>query len=503
MPTKLVVIGGGISGLATAFRAQQRLAANGAAAEIRLLEGEERVGGKIRSEQAQGFVVEWGPNGFLDSKPETLRLCRDLGLQEELLPSNDAARKRFIFSAGRLHRVPEGPGAFFRSPLLSVRGRLRILREAWAPATPEGLDTSIAEFGRRRLGREAMEKLLDPMVSGIFAGDPAIMSLASCFPRIAEMEREHGSLLRAMRALARQRKATGGAVAGQEPGAKGAGGSAASGGPAGPGGTLTSLKGGMERLVEALVRELGRAVTPCTRVVSILPAAEGAGAGARFRILCRQQGVEREYPADAVVLAVPAHQAARILERLDPEASRLLAQIVYAPVAVVALGFPEDEAPGPLDGFGFLVPYQEGLPLLGSLWTSSIFPGRAPGGTRLTRNMLGGWRNGWTLACEDGELEEMTLGVMERALGARGKARFRTVIRHPEAIPLYTVGHGERLRRVEERLKRTPGLFLTGNAYRGVAINDCTREAERVAREVEAGLRAAGAARGNGDAGRA
>jgi protoporphyrinogen/coproporphyrinogen III oxidase len=480
---KLVVIGGGVSGLATAYRIRERFAVANQPLELHLFESEERAGGKIFSESAQGYLMEWGPNGFLDSKPDTLKLCGDLGLEDELLRSRDAARKRFIFSGGRLHRVPESPVAFFRSPLLSVGGRFRILKEAWAPGSPPGQDTTIAEFGSRRLGREAMEKLLDPMVSGIFAGDPAVMSLASCFPRIAEMEKEYGSLLRAMMALARERKrkdkeAKALRGLGRKPEAT------VGGGPAGPGGTLTSFRGGMSRLVEALARELGDAVLTRARVVKISHEPGGVGTSC-FRISCRHQDLESDFRADAVVVALPAHEASCILEPMAPEVSRLLSQIPYAPVAVVGLGFPEDAAPGALDGFGFLVPHGEGVPLLGSLWTSSIFPGRAPDGSLFTRNMVGGWRNGSILSKEDAELQEMVLQVLEKALHARGQVEFRRVVRHAKAIPLYTVGHGIRLQEIEERVKAFPGLYLTGNAYRGVALNDCTREAERVAGRVE------------------
>ena len=482
---KLLVIGGGISGLATAYRLKQSFAARSAPLELRLLETEDRLGGKIFSEAACGYLMEWGPNGFLDSKPDTLALCRELGLEDELLPSRDAARKRYIYSGGKLHRVPESPLAFFRSPLLSLPGRLRILREAWAPVTPEHVDTTIAEFGSRRLGREAMERLLDPMVSGIFAGDPAIMSLASCFPPIAEMEREHRSLLRAMIARVRRGKVTaakGGT--GNGPASK-PGRSAARAGPAGPGGTLTSLKGGMGRLVEVLAAELEGAVITGVRVERVVTAgpADRAEAGG-YRVRCRGPDGPQEFLADAVVLATPAYASSWVLQDLDPAVSRLLLQIPYAPVAVAGLGFDSACGPGPLDGFGFLVPHEEGLPLLGSLWTSSIFPGRAPQGKQFTRNMLGGWRNGWILSREDGEMQERVLEVFARALPARGRVEFLRVIRHVKAIPLYTVGHEARLRRIGELLAAHPGIWLTGNAYRGVALNDCVREAGATARKV-------------------
>ncbi len=470
---KLVVIGGGISGLAVAFRIRQRFEARGRPLELRVLEAAERVGGKIRTEVREGYRFEWGPNGFLDGKPETLDLCRDLGIEGALLPSSEEARKRYIFSCGALHRVPESPVSFFRSPLLTLRGRLRILKEVWAPTTPAGLDTSVAEFGRRRLGKEAVEKLLDPMVSGIFAGDPALMSLASCFPRIAEMEREHGSLVRAMLALQRQRKREYG---GTEPG----------GGPAGPAGTLTSFAEGMEHLVRALEERLGRSLQKQCVVTSLVPDGGEAAKGYRVRFL--HQGVEQEMSANAVVLAVPAYEAKRILKEMEPAVCGLLAGIPYAPVTVLGLGFARDEAPGPLDGFGFLVPYREGTPVLGSLWTSSIFPGRAPADCVFTRNMVGGWRNDWAVSEPEDDLERIVSDMLEKALGARGKVCFRSCVRHPRAIPLYFLGHARRLEAIEDRLARFPGVYLTGNAYRGIALNDCTREALRIARTVEEDL---------------
>ncbi len=480
---RVVVVGGGVSGLATAFRIRERFQARGQGLDICLLEAADRTGGKIRTEFLDGVRFEWGPNGFLDGKPDTLALCKDLGIQDELLPSSEAARKRYVFSGGKLHRVPETPASFFLSQLLTLRGRLRVVGEAWARKTPAGIDTSIAEFGRRRLGREAAEKLLDPMVSGIFAGDPAVLSLASCFPRIAEMEREHGSLLRAMVALQRQRrreKRPGGAEgldASEAPKRRG-------GGPAGPAGTLTSFKKGMEELVRVLEERLGDSVRKECAVTSLIPLGDGEGQRG-FRVRYRHQGVQREMSAEVVVLAVPAYEAEQILKEIDPAVCDLLKGIPYAPVVVAGLGFPKDEAPGPLDGFGFLVPYQEGSPVLGSLWTSSIFAGRTPRDIVLTRNMVGGWRNGWTLSLDEEALEQIACEMLERAVGGRGRVRFRRFVRHPRAIPLYLVGHARRLEAIEERLAAFPGIYLTGNGFRGVALNDCTREACRVARRVE------------------
>jgi protoporphyrinogen/coproporphyrinogen III oxidase len=483
---KLVIVGGGVSGLSTAFRVRERFEARGQSLELLVLEAAERVGGKIRTDEQGGYRMEWGPNGFLDGKPDTLELCRDLGIADALLPSSWAASKRYVFSGGELHRVPEHPVSFFRSRLLTLRGRLRVVKEAWAPRTPPGLDTSVAEFGRRRLGREATDKLLDPMVSGIFAGDPAVLSLASCFPRIAEMEQQHGSLLRAMVALQKQRRKETRAADGDGRGGRGNGEGKRHGGPAGPGGTLTAFENGMEQLVRALEQRLGKSVRKDCAVTGLVPSENDGGARASpHRIRYRHQGVEQEMSADAVVLAVPAYEAERILGQIDPVIGGHLKGIPYAPLVVVGLGFAEEEAPGILDGFGFLVPYQEGSPVLGSLWTSSIFPARAPEGYVFTRNMVGGWRNGWAAGLDEEALEAIVLDTLQRAVGRRGRVHFRRCVRHPKAIPLYLLGHGRRLEAVEERLTRFPGIYLTGNAYRGVALNDCTREASRVARRIE------------------
>ena len=198
MGIRIVVIGGGISGLAAAFTIKESAADRGIEIDLTLLEGEDRLGGKIWSIHDQGFLCEWGPNGFLDNKPATLDLCKRVGVSDRLLKSRDEARKRYIYSAGKLHQLPESPPAFFMSDLLSLRGRLRIIGELWAQKAPKDQDETLADFARRRLGQEALDKLIGPMVSGIFAGDPEQMSLKSCFPRIAELEANYGSLIKAM-----------------------------------------------------------------------------------------------------------------------------------------------------------------------------------------------------------------------------------------------------------------------------------------------------------------
>jgi len=461
---KVVVIGGGISGLATAWLLRERARRRDVDLDLTLLEKEDRPGGKIRSIREEGYLCEWGPNGFLDSKPQTLELCGALGIDGKLLRSNDSARKRFIYSAGELHRLPEGALSFFASRLISWPGKLRLALEPTPliPGPPGGIDESLADFARRRLGGEALDKLIGPMVSGIFAGDPEMMSLVSCFPRIAELEREYGGLVRAMFRLAgkrRRERAAGKAVSS----------------PSGPGGVLTSFSEGIQCLTDTLAGSLGGIVGTGKDVVRIR-----RGKSAAWRIGCRDGG---ESEADIVIVASPAHAAADMLSGCDDALSDALRLIPYAGMAVVCLGFERKRLDHPLNGFGYLIPGKEGRTILGTLWDSSMFSNRAPEGKALLRSMVGG-------ACFPGHIglgdDEMTARVrhdLRETMGIDTEPSFIRIFRHQKAIPQYTVGHGARLKFLGERLGALPGLILTGNSYRGIGLNDCVAAAERAADE--------------------
>jgi len=461
---KIAVVGGGISGLATAYEIDKRLRAAGARYELRLFEAEAGVGGKIGAAKRDGFLCEAGPNGFLDSKPSTLNLCRELGLADQLLRSRDAAARRFIFSRGELHQLPGSPAAFFRSRLLSMPARLRIIGELWAPPSPPGSDPTVAEFGRRRLGREATARLLDPMVAGVFAGDPERLSLGSCFPRIAELERDYRSLIRALLTLQLKR------------------GRRSGGGPAGPGGTLTSFAGGLSVLPETLGQALAGKITCAIPLTAV----ERNGQGYRLHL-----GAGREvYDCDVAVLAVQAADAVAPLQSLDADLAGVLGQFEYAPVAVVGLGFEQAALHTGLDGFGFLVPGEERRRILGSLWTSSIFAHRAPDGCVLLRTLVGGARNPQLALLPEAQLVELARAELRQILAITATPVFVQVFQWPRAICQYTVGHRERLQQLDARLSALPGLFLTGNSYRGVALNDCTQNAVQVANAVTAYLAA-------------
>ncbi|UCG39363.1 MAG: protoporphyrinogen oxidase [bacterium] len=458
---RIAVIGGGISGLAAAYFVTRMARQQGRPVRVDLFERENRPGGKFDATRKDGYIVEAGPNGFLDSKPWTLDLVRELGMEDRLLPSDQAAARRFIYSRGRLHELKASPLSFFLGGPLSVSGRLRIIGELWAQPTPRGKDTTLAEFATRRLGREALERLLDPMVSGIFAGDPRRMSLRASFPRIAELEEQYGGLTRAMLSIAaekRKAKRRGDEVVG-------------SSGPSGPGGVLTSFLDGVSELSDRLALHIG----------------EGLHTGDSVNFLRRGNGgwkiitQEGEVDVDCVILATPSDVSAAILSDAAPESGAILSRIPYSPMAVVGLGYDIPDLGTPPDGFGYLIPSVEGRRILGALWTSSIFPGyRSPPGKFLLRAMVGGARDHDTPFLPDEKLVEMVRGEISATMGLSARPTFSSIVRWRKAIPLYTVGH---LERVEEAEGRLPGgIVLAGNAYRGVGINDCIRESEKAAR---------------------
>jgi oxygen-dependent protoporphyrinogen oxidase len=449
----IVVVGGGVSGMATALAVLDLAAHRPAPApRVLVLEAEDRVGGKIQTLRADGYLCEWGVNGFLNKEPRTLELCQRLGIADRLLPASGAFNKRYIYARGRLRQVHMHPLRFLFSGLLPWRAKLRLLREPWIPPRfASEADESVAQFGRRRVGPVAFQVLVDSMQTGIYAGDPEQMSVLSCFPRVVEVERDYGSLIRGMAQLARERK-RGEPLPG-----------------AGPAGHLTSFRGGMQVLIDRMAEALQdrvRCDSPVRQVTR-----EGGS------LLVSGDGFDAPLRARAVVLACPAHAAALVTRELDPQLSAVLEEIPYPPMAVVCLGYPTARLRHPLDGFGFLVPRTEGLRILGALWASATFPDNAPEEHGLIRVMVGGARDQSVLDLDDDALVGLVRAEVDRVQGLDGPPSFARVFRHPLAIPQYVLGHEDRLRRMQARLDLIPGLHLTGNAYRGIGVNDCARNA--------------------------
>jgi oxygen-dependent protoporphyrinogen oxidase len=459
---RVIVVGGGISGLATAWLLREAGRSAGSDLQITVVEKEERLGGKIWSIKADGFLCEWGPNGFLDSKPQTLELCRQLGADSQLLRSNDNARKRFIYSEGQLHRLPENGPSFLKSPLISWPGKFRLAMEPFIPKYSSETDETLAAFGRRRLGDEALRKLIAPMVSGIFAGDPETMSLKSCFPRIAELESEYGGLIKAMISLAKKKKkemAEGKVVASA----------------AGPGGVLTSFRDGIQTLTDIMAESLGpESLLSGREVTQVSRAQDGS-----YRVATSQGELE----ADLVIVASPAYTAADMIRELAPAVAVLLDGIPYATMTVVCFGYEKERITRDLNGFGYLIPKGERKSTLGTLWDSSIFENRAPAGKVLLRSMMGGACFPEYITMTDDEVQRRVQEDLKTIMGITAPPDFVHIFRHEKAIPQYIVGHGQRLDSLAQDLKAHPGLILTGNSYRGIGLNDCVASAHRAVGE--------------------
>jgi len=443
----IAIIGGGISGLTALHYVRTKQPD----LSVRLFEAEQHLGGTLGTDHVDGFSFDWGPNGFLDREPLTLQLCDELGLTSELERANENVSKRFILRGGRLREVPMSPGRFLRSDVLSFRGKLRLLTEPLQPASRDD-DESIYSFVERRIGREAADYLVQPMVSGIFGGLADQLSLRSCFPIMRQMEQEHGSLFKAMLAKARAAKRAG----------------KRAGGPSGPGGWLTSFRGGVDRLTERLERRYNEHIQVGAPVTAICRSDQD------YRL---ELGDRAVHTAHAVIVAVPSYSAAQILTSLSAPLAMLLTEIPYAPIAVVCTGLVRQAVGHDLNGFGFVVPRIEGPRILGSIWTSSIFSDRAPEDFVQFRTMIGGDGDNTVVKMSEQELVDLSLKELAPILGLSGAPAVTRVYRWSRGIPQYKIGHGKRMLQIEEILQSYPGVHLIGNAYSGVGLNDCVKRA--------------------------
>lgn len=453
---RIIIVGGGISGMALAYRLQERLSA----ATVQVLEAAARVGGKVATTTRDGFVVENGPNGFLDTKPTTLGLCQELGLSPQLVSASEAAgRNRYLFLNGQLQRLPHSFLSLVTSRVLSWRAKYRLFTERFRQPRRDG-DESIDAFARRRVGDELADKFADAIVTGIFAGDPKLLSLPASFPRLAQFEREHGSVLRGMAAASKQRRAE----------------AVAQGKPYQRTGKMWSLAGGLGELVATLAAQLRQ--QPLTGVA--VRRLERSDNGWRIH----GDGNDH-WDATTVVLACPAYEQAALLADLDPELAERIDGIAYNRVVVVALGCRVGDVPLSLDGFGYLSPQRERRDVLGVQWCSSIFPGRrAPEGMVLLRAICGGWQRGEMVDWDDDRLLRAVRDEFALMMGLHAQPAFHQIVRWRQAIPQYHLGHLERVAWIEKRITQYKGLYLAGNAYRGVALNDCVEQADEMAARI-------------------
>lgn len=457
--------------MATAYAIQEEAKERGVEASVFVIEKDERLGGKIKSENVDGWLCESGPVGYIDSKPEVSSLIGNLAMGNELVRANEAAAKRYVFLDRALQQVPLTPPAFLRSRLLSWSAKLRIARELFSKPADSGKDESIAEFTGRHLGQEAVDKLISAMVVGVFAGDADKLSMRSAFPVMLDLEKEGGgSLIRAQIRRQRAKKAKAKASGEDHPAPE-----PKSEGMVGSSGTLTTFNNGMSQIVDVLRDRFNGEIK--------------RGNGAR-RILAEdgRYAIDLEdgfkLSVDAVVLTAPAPATAQILTDLDEELAEAIRGIPYVPVNVVIFGYDAAGFEHDLDGFGFVIPKKERRDILGCLWSTSIFEGQAPRGKVSLRTMVGGALNPEATKIDDKATIDLVQRELRTTMGLTRDPEFTYIIRHGQAIPQYVIGHGERLDRIDNAVDRHAGLFLTGNAYRGVSFNDCVVNACKTAKLV-------------------
>jgi oxygen-dependent protoporphyrinogen oxidase len=470
-PDRVVVIGAGLSGLTTAHRIYQLAGGLRRPIEIVVLEARDRIGGVIWTEQVEGFTLEAGPDSFITNKPWGIELCHRLGLAEQLLETDPGNRRSFVVRNGQLAPVPEGfvlmaPHRILpilTTPVLSWRGKLRFLMDLVIPRRDQDAEESLAAFVRRRLGREALDRLVQPLVGGIYTGDPNDLSLKATLPQYLAMEREHGSLIRAAwrqrsgdrdsRRL--QRQASGARY-----------------------GMFVTLAEGMG----ALPRALEASLPPGTvRTNSAVRRLSRGGPGAPW-IVELLDGSPLE--ADAVVATTEAHAIARLIDAEDPALALQLRGIPYASSVILNVAYRRDQIQHPLDGFGAVVPAIEGRSILAISFSSIKFPSRAPAGTVLMRVFIGGATRPDLFDLDDQALIDLATRELTELIGATGNPLLVQLARHPRAMPQYILGHLERVETIRRKLAKYPGLFLTGIAFDGVGIPDCVHAAESTAEAV-------------------
>jgi oxygen-dependent protoporphyrinogen oxidase len=448
-----IIIGAGVSGLVAAHRLKKM------GRDLLLVESGDRVGGVIQSSEVEGFLIERGPNSLRGSH-EFLDLVEELNLTGELITADPRA-PAYVYAGGELHAVPMSPPALVKTKLISNAAKLRLLREPFVKARRGGGEESVASFVRRRLGDEILERLVEPFLSGVYAGDPEELSLQACFPKLAEFEAEAGGILRgALRAAKQSRKEASKPKRSLRPY------------------RLCSFRHGLSAFPEALAESLGDSLLTRARIIDI-------SSTGGFEIKIEHRGEIKTVNSSTLVVSTPAYVAGRLLGGLAPEVAALVAEIPYVSIASVPLAYRAEQVSRKLDGFGFLAPRGEGLRTLGSIWNSSLFAGRAHKGWVCLTNFIGGATDAEAVKLGDEELIRIIHRDLSKVLGVSGGPRRLPITRYERAIPQYTLGHAARVERIESLLRDIPGLWISGNYLRGISLGDCIKQAERVAVEID------------------
>ncbi len=461
----VVVIGGGVSGLSAAYR----LVEIAPELQVTLLESRDRLGGTINTLHADGFLIEESADNYLTQPSTVLDLADRLGMRDELISTNPAHRKAFVVFRGKMYPVPPGftlmaPGKLWpilTTPLLSWRGKLRLAWERFVPTRGENeAEESLTQFATRRLGSEVFERIVQPLVAGIYSADPDKLSVAATLPRFIEMEQGHGSLTRGAAAKARQRQQAG---SGEESGARY--------------GMFVTPRAGGSTLINAMASRLPE---DAVRLAAQVESVEKTDTGWRLRLDGDQVAIE----CDGLIVATAAHPAARLLDAVDPAASGLLGGIPHASCSIVCLGYPEEQLSRPLEGSGVVVPEAEGRPILAASFSSNKFPDRAPSGHALIRVFIGGAKQGDLVDLPDEELIRIAREQLADLVGVQGEPVKAIVVRWRAAMPQYHLGHREIVAQIEGHIAEHDGLEIANNALRGVGVPQCIAEGERAAEAI-------------------
>ncbi len=442
MGKRVCIIGGGISGLTAAYLLKNK------GLDVTLFEASPNVGGTIQSERKDGYLIEHGPNSLLRS-PRLIDLIESLGIRSEVLPAAETAKKRFVLIDGELRSLPTGLMSFIFGDFFSVRAKLRLIKEPLIRTKSPDRE-SVAGFMERRLGREILEKAADPFISGIFAGDPARLSIGESFPRLFDLEREYGSLFW-------------GAIRSKNEKAD----------PAFP--RTFTFQNGLRTLTGNLLERLGDSVrtnTPATRIENN---------GTEFRVSTRIEGSE---VFDSVIISTKADAAANLINEIDADLGKRLRGIYYAPVTIVRSGYARSAVGHPADGFGFLVPHSAKRKVLGSIWSSSVFPDRAPRDMHLFTTFVGGARATDLFDLSDEETVDLVHRELSSIMNISERPDFTALTRWRNGIPQYNIGYKSVIDRIDRFSGVTPGIFVCSNFYRGISVGDCVKNAYRTAEDV-------------------
>ena len=475
---RVAVIGGGITGLAAA----QRLMSRSDNVQVVLLEASRRLGGIIRTEAADGFLMELGPDSFITNKPAAIQLCDEIGFTDQLIATDARFRRSLVLRNGKPMPVPDGfmlmapskPWAILTTPILSLTARLRLLSEAVIARRTTAEDESLASFVRRRFGQQTLERLVQPLIGGIYTADPEKLSLKATMPRFSEMEQSHGSVIRATLA---QQKVDRKRSAGQQKDLNNSSGSGARYG------LFATAAGGLSDMVAAIERVLRKTGRVETRLgLEVTGIEKPTASGAHWVVQLRNQ---RPMTFDAVIVTLPTHAAGRILKpAISPELHAALLEIEYASSAIVVSGHQLSDFNHPMDAFGLVVPAIERRKILAVSFSSRKFSDRAPAGQILLRTFVGGAMQPELLDHDDDTITGFVNDELRSIFGMKTEPMFSEVIRYNNAMPQYHVGHLDRVARIESLLKNTPGLHLAGSAYTGVGIPDSIASGQAAADDI-------------------